>query len=433
MADLLELSSRIIDSGVAHEPVNRVTGELSELAEGVSIVESFSHVISVRTDEGLVTFDASLARTAPQVLRSLRRWSTDPVHTLVYTHGHLDHVGGSGAFARDAVDRGHARPRVVGHTGVAERFARYRLTDGYNRLINARQFGGVRSIAGMGRETGTFLPADVMETDLTYEDRMTLEVGGLELDMRYARAETDDHTWTWIPARSMIAAGDLVIWNFPNCGNPQKVQRYAVEWAQALREMAAVGAELLVPAHGLPIGGRERIREVLEITAGVLEKLVADVIDAMNSGATLDDIVHGVRVDPEKLELPYLRPLYDEPEFAIRGIWRRYGGWWDGNPAHLKPAPEANVAAEVASLAGGAEALANRAAELAEGGDFRLACELVEWAARAEPESATVHLTRAAIYERRRRTESSLMAKGIYKGAVRESEAVHPPETSKGR
>ena len=50
-------------------------------------------------------------------------------------------------------------------------------------------------------------------------------------------------------------AGDFVIWNFPNAGNPQKVQRYPSEWAAALREMIAAGPELLVPAHGLPIAG----------------------------------------------------------------------------------------------------------------------------------------------------------------------------------
>jgi hypothetical protein len=41
MADLLTLSSRVIDSGVVDEPVNRITNELSELADGLAIVESF--------------------------------------------------------------------------------------------------------------------------------------------------------------------------------------------------------------------------------------------------------------------------------------------------------------------------------------------------------------------------------------------------------
>ena len=52
-------------------------------------------------------------------------------------------------------------------------------------------------------------------------------------------------------------------WLFPNAGNPQKVQRYPVEWAAALRSMVALGPELLLPAHGLPIEGRERIETVL--------------------------------------------------------------------------------------------------------------------------------------------------------------------------
>ena len=50
--------------------------------------------------------------------------------------------------------------------------------------------------------------------------------------------------------------GDFVIWNFPNAGNPQKVQRYPIEWAAALRAMIAKEPELLLPAHGLPIAGR---------------------------------------------------------------------------------------------------------------------------------------------------------------------------------
>ena len=49
MADLLTLSSRIIDSGVSEDPHNRITEELSEVADGIAVVESFSHVILVET------------------------------------------------------------------------------------------------------------------------------------------------------------------------------------------------------------------------------------------------------------------------------------------------------------------------------------------------------------------------------------------------
>src|SRR5690606_27900174 len=231
MADLLSLSARIIDSGVADEPTNRVTQELSEVADGVAVVESFSHAVAVRTDDGLVVFDASGAHTGAQVVEALRGWSDAPVHTLVYTHGHVDHVGGSGAFVAHPAARGHARPRVVAHAAVARRFARYRRTDGWNLIINARQFGGIRdrSLRIGGEGPSRFLPDDVAAPDLTYTDRLALTVGGLDVELRHGRGETDDHTWAWIPSLRAVACGDFLIWNFPNAGNPQKVQRYPDE------------------------------------------------------------------------------------------------------------------------------------------------------------------------------------------------------------
>lgn len=125
---------------------------------------------------------------------------------------------------------------------------------------------------------------------------------------------------------------------------------------------------------------------------------MADVVGAMNAGATLDEVVHAARVDPALLARPWLRPLYDEPEFVVRNIWRLFGGWWDGNPARLKPPPDAAVAAEVAALAGGPAALAERAAALAEDPrSLRLACQLVEWAHQTAPADDAIAAERSAL------------------------------------
>ena len=65
----------------------------------------------------------------------------------------------------------------------------------------------------------------------------------------------------------------------------------------------------------------------------------------MNEGAPLDQVVQSVRAPAELLAKPYLRPIYDEPEFIVRNLWRLYGGWYDGDPSHLKPAPARELAA----------------------------------------------------------------------------------------
>jgi alkyl sulfatase BDS1-like metallo-beta-lactamase superfamily hydrolase len=419
----LDLSARLIDSGVADTPPNRVTQELSELADGVAIIESFSHVVVVDTAEGLVAFDASGAQAGNRVVSSLRTWSDAPVHTIVYTHGHLDHVGGSRSFAAEATGRDRPIPRVLGHARVVDRLARYAKTSGYNSFINARQFGGAARAAAEAIDR-PFVPDGTLVPDVTYDEQLIERIGGVRFELNYCQGETDDHTWTWIPEHRMICAGDQFIWNFPNCGNPQKVQRYPIEWAESLRAMAAKGAELFVPAHGLPISGRARIEQCLDLVADTLETLVSQVLDAMNAGAPLDEIIQSVTVPADRLELPYLRPLYDEPEFVIRNIWRLFGGWYDGNPAHLKPPADSALGVEIAALCGGAEVLVERAVERSEAGEHRMACQLIEFAAAAEPESRAVHEARVVIYDARRAAETSLMAKGIFKSAAADSETV---------
>ena len=65
-----------------------------------------------------------------------------------------------------------------------------------------------------------------------------------------------------------------------------------------------------------------------------------------------------------------------------------------------------------------------RAAELAASGDLRLACHLADFAGWAAPDDPDIHHMRAEIYETRRKSETSLMSKGIFKGAMRESEKI---------
>lgn len=422
MADLIELSSRIIDTGDLTEPTNRITLELSEVADGLAIVEAFSHVWAVDTGDGLVFVDTSHANSGQAALDAIRHWRTEPVHSMVYTHGHIDHVGGSGAILAEAAANGAATPDVIAHEAVHDRFARYRETTGWNLAINARQFGGnVKRTDVVGATADAFLPDDVASPNVTHDDGMTVTIGDTTFEMHHANGETDDHTWIWDPDRKAVYVGDLFMWNFPNAGNPQKVQRFAGDWATALRAMVAKGPELMLPAHGLPIGGRDRVATALTTVAEALEFLVEETVALMNQGATLDTILHTVTL-PDRFEgVPYLVPNYDEPTFVIRNIYRLYGGWWDGDPANLHPAPKAALGAEVAALAGGAEALARRALELVDAGELAVAGHLVQMAVDADPGNGAVHDARIAVFAARRAVATSLMSKGIYKSVINAS------------
>jgi len=387
------------------QPVTTILG-LEPVGDGVAFVASFGNLTAVDTSEGLVLIDTGSFFLARNNHQQVREWSPKRLHTAVYTHGHVDHAFGVGPFEAEALERGEAAPTVIAHEALPARFDRYRLTAGYNERINRRQFGAAK------------WPASYRYPDRTFRDRFDVEVGGERFELHHDRGETDDHVWAFLPERKLLCSGDLFIWASPNCGNPQKVQRYPREWAAALRKMAAAGAELLLPGHGPPIFGSDRVEQALSESAELLEYLHDETVEAMNQGLRLNDVLHKVRAPERLLARPYLRPVYDEPEFVVRNLWRLYGGWHDGNPAHLKPAREAELARELAELAGGAARLIARAADLADQGEFRLACHLAELAGQAAPDDAAVAEKRSDIYRRRSAAETSLMAKGVFDAAA---------------
>jgi alkyl sulfatase BDS1-like metallo-beta-lactamase superfamily hydrolase len=177
------------------------------------------------------------------------------------------------------------------------------------------------------------------------------------------------------------------------------------------------------PGHGVIIAGRERIRRALTDTAELLESLHDETVALMNQGATLDTILHTVRPPAHLVDRPYLQPVYDEPEFIVRNVWRLYGGWYDGTPSELKPSPRAQQGTEIARMAGGVRALTERARQLAAEGDLAMASHLVDWAIAADPGDADAQSVRAGVYSRRAGESRSVMARGIFRAAASESES----------
>ena len=424
--DVLTLADRLWrgELGPAdYHPVSHLGG-LAEIGDGVAFVPSFANVSAFGTGDGLVLIDTGSSFTAAEVHAELRRWSGERLHTAVYSHGHIDHVFGVPVWEAESAGRGWPAPVVVAHEALPARFDRYIRTAGYNEIINQRQFG----------VDGLRWPVDYRYPDRTYATELRLEAGGTAFDLRHEKGETDDHTVTWVPAARVLCCGDLFIWASPNAGNPQKVQRYPREWAAALRRMETLGAEFLLPGHGLPVSGADRVSQALTDTADLLDSLVDQTLEVMNAGGRLDDAIHGVVPPAHLMDRPYLRPVYDEPEFIVHTVWRRYGGWWDGNPATLKPAPERALAAELAALAGGARMLADRAGALAapgaQAGDdaLRLAGHLAELAWLADPGDQGIARVRHLVFTARADAASSTMAGGVFRWAARESLAGPPAE-----
>jgi alkyl sulfatase BDS1-like metallo-beta-lactamase superfamily hydrolase len=417
MPDLRTLADQLwrgeIDTR-SHHPVAGLQTAGEEIADGVLVYNGIASANTIDTGAGLVMLDTGSRADTRPLYEAVRRWRREPpLRAAVFSHHHVDHVFGVGPFEREAADRAWPAPRVYAHAFVRRNFDRYLKTLGWNAAINVRQFR-------LPPERFRW-PDDYRYPDVEFHDRLTFTCGTLTFELRHARGETEDAVWTWIPERKILAPGDLFIWATPNAGNPQKVQRYPGEWAAALRQMATLGAELMIPGHGVPLFGADRIRIALSDTAELLEAIEFQVLALMNAGATLDRVLHEVQVPALLLDKPYLRPVYDDPQFIVRNVWRLYGGWYDGQPDNLLPAPRVEQAREWIALAGGLAPLLLRARALLSDGNARLACHLIELAAMAEPESKAAHDLRREIYEARARAEPSSMARNLFIDAARTS------------
>lgn len=399
-----------------HHPVQTVNQRgAEELDDGLLYVKSIASVSALDTGDGLVMLDTGGFFDVDHVYDSVRGWRAEtPLAAAVFSHHHVDHIFGTTRFEEEADTQGWDAPVVYAHEDMPAHFARYIKTNGWNSAINSRQFG-----FGLARLEW---PTEFRQPDVTYSDSTVFERGDLTFELRHALGETDDATWTWVPEKKILHPGDLFIWAVPNAGNPQKVQRYLSDWATALREMAALEPELMLAGHGLPIFGSDRIVPALTDTADLLDSVESQTIELMNLGKSLDEVIHTVEVPTHLRDKPYLRPVYDHPQFLVRNVWRRYGGWYDGEPDNLLPAPRAQQAREWVALAGGVGSVLDRARSLVADGDLRMACHLLEHAVLAEPASTEAHEVRAEVYRARSGQQESSMARNILAHASLSSE-----------
>lgn len=419
MNDFLALAERAwhgqLDLMFEHHPVHSAYDGAVEIVPGILVLKGIACIYIIDSGDGLLMLDAGSVLDTQRTFEEVRKWRPDaPLKLVVFSHHHVDHIFAVPPFTEEAAQRGWPAPQVIAHRATPAHFDRYIKTGGWNTAINRRQFAI--------HAPNFHWPDKFYYPDITYDHEYQCTLGELDIHLQHARGETDDHTWTWIPQHKLVMTGDLFIWAMPNAGNPQKVQRYVSDWADSLRAMANLQPEILLPGHGFPIFGQDRITQALRDTAELLENIEQQVVAAMNRGLTLDAVYQSVEMPRALLQKPYLQPIYDDAHFLIRMIWRRYGGWWDGEYDTLLPASKADQAKAWVALAGGVSTVVARALTVLDD-QPAVAAHLIETALHAQPDDPEVHSARATIYRTRSAAQRASMARNIFNHAALSSDA----------
>ena len=266
----------------------------TELEPGLLGLKGIAGMYVIDSGDGLVMLDAGSMLDIQRAYDEVRAWRPEtPLVAAVFSHHHVDHIFSTLRFEEEAREKGWPAPVVYAHELMPQHFDRYKRTRGWNTAINRRQFA---------IDAPQFQwPEQYRYPDVVYRDRLTFKRGELTFHLHHGRGETDDHTWVWIPERRILVPGDLFIYAVPNAGNPQKVQRYVSDWADALDRMAGLAPDTLLPGHGLPIFGADRVHQALTETATLLRSIEDQTVALMNKGWTLDQVLHGVKL-PERAD-----------------------------------------------------------------------------------------------------------------------------------
>lgn len=334
----------------------------------------FVNIAVFETDAGLVLIDSGYAPAGPALREALKSLSDKPVHTIVHTHYHADHAWG--AWALLDMGPGGAAPRIVTTEEFIDQMG-----------MDLRSHGLVQRNNQQRTVPKTW--DDVIRPSLTFHRRTTLSIGGEDFVLTHARGETEDQLWAWLPSRRIVVSADYVQDFLPNAGNGKRRQRFVEDWAQALRDMAALRPARVLTMHGPALTDEAVIQHKLAAHADALDSIAAQTLAGLNAGQRVDQVVQAVALPPALAQRPDLRPDYVSAQDIARMVVKQYGGWWDDMPSHWNPAPMPAQARAIAAAAGGARTLIARAKDTT-ASDPAVAAALADWAWLAAPQDAVV-------------------------------------------
>jgi len=198
------------------------------------------------------------------------------------------------------------------------------------------------------------------------------------------------------------------------------VQRYTLEWAQALEAIAKREPRLLLPGHGPAYRGEELCGELLRETARALRIIHDEVVRRLNAGGWPVDIVEAdISLPADLAAKPYLRPIYGCVPFVVRDVIRRYAGWWSGEPSQMFPAKRKEHSDDLLALCG-RETIIAKAKALKNEGHLKRALAIAESALNADSSDKEAATLNAEILEAMPSEEQSFIARNFFTAAARQ-------------
>jgi len=362
----------------------------------------------INTHDGLVLIDTLLTpKAAKRFKKKIERKVEGRIKYIIYTHGHGDHVGGASAFLED-------NPEIISNKYLPDRFDKYKMLAPHRAHISAVQF----NIPEVVRERKYVYPTKTIIGDYSFK------LGDKTFNLHTARGETDDVCWVHIPEINAAFVGDMVISSFPNIGNPWKPTRFALDWAKTLEKIRSLNLEYLFYGGAGRIHTGEDVEKALTDNIDVIRSLHDQVIDYINEGVHITEMIHKVKIPKHLKDSPYLKTGYSRPEFFVFNVYRWYHGYFDDNPAHLLPRPEKEVKNEIVDIIGEKIKLIDRAEQLLKNQQPQLAIQVLDFLLQTDPKNIDARKLHIKILRELKKSDHCLMSKNAWSYYIKKDKEI---------
>jgi alkyl sulfatase BDS1-like metallo-beta-lactamase superfamily hydrolase len=381
------------------------------VTEGVYLARGFGQgsAIMVEGDDGVAIFDVGDSYEHGKAMLAAFREHTDkPIVAIIYSHFHFDHIFGGKAWAEAAAED----VQIIAHEstvrylnervsalaprtdwGLAMQFGMYldeSCAVGSGPLcsgVMGIQFPRIGSTKGHQRH--------VIYPNRTFSDHLSLDLGGLEVQLIHTPSETPDNILMWLPQRKTIVAGDALTPTLPPIftARGQRV-RDPQEWMDAIDMMRALQPEHVVPSHGPAFSG-PLAKEVLVNYRDAMAFMYHQTVRLINQGLDPEQIASQLQLPDHLVNNQFLGQWYNDFQTDIRGIYSYLVGHY--HDVAEMPLLDPGVAdANMIALAGGPGPYLQRLQEAFDRGDHVWVARAASHLIRTEPDNQAAKNLKAA-------------------------------------
>jgi alkyl sulfatase BDS1-like metallo-beta-lactamase superfamily hydrolase len=201
------------------------------------------------------------------------------------------------------------------------------------------------------------------EVTTAVHDAHRFEVGGRAYQvLSVPGGETLDGLAVWLPEERTAWIGNLMgaLWGaLPHLSTIRGDRpRSAMLFVKSVQRVLDLEPDLLLTGHDEPIRGAERIQREVGKVLDAIRYIHDTTIEGMNAGKDLHTLMGEIRLPPELQSDTGRGPV----SWYVRAVWEEYVGWFRADSlTELYPVPQRAIWHELAELAGGVDALADKA------------------------------------------------------------------------